>query len=347
MLSIHIILLFHLSHFGSSKNYENTDMIHFYQKRDFGGLISDSFNFFKVYGKNYFKNYFLINGVLLLLMVVILVVGFGQFFAQLFGSNTEGQSYYFEQYFQENEVMLIGVIIGFFILAAAITVVAYSFPVFYLKRVAESGKPDVTTDQILSDIKSNLPRLLYLFLGLTFVVTPIFLVIFSISYLLVLIIIGFFILMILMPFSINVVNFLMYDYLQTKKSFFSSLSYALRAQFSYSNANEKSPFWKYVGSTFVLFIIYYIVSLIFTMIPMIIFYGALFTIPQNGQPTENPFTGTMGIVIFMIYALSLIVSYIMMNLILINSGLMYYDNRTDIHQKLDMVEIDSIGSNEV
>ena len=37
-------------------------MFEFYKRRDFGGLISDSFAFFKIYGKNYFKNYFLING---------------------------------------------------------------------------------------------------------------------------------------------------------------------------------------------------------------------------------------------------------------------------------------------
>ena len=34
-------------------------MMEFYKKRDFGTFISDSFNFFKVYGKNYLKNYIL------------------------------------------------------------------------------------------------------------------------------------------------------------------------------------------------------------------------------------------------------------------------------------------------
>lgn len=37
-------------------------MMQFYKKRDFGALISDTFTFFKENGKNYFKNYILLNG---------------------------------------------------------------------------------------------------------------------------------------------------------------------------------------------------------------------------------------------------------------------------------------------
>ena len=73
-------------------------MFEFYKRRDFGGLISDSFAFFKIYGKNYFKNYFLINGLILILMMVLAVVGYREFFSQMFGSNMEGQSRYFEEY---------------------------------------------------------------------------------------------------------------------------------------------------------------------------------------------------------------------------------------------------------
>jgi hypothetical protein len=63
-------------------------MQQFYKKRDFGTLISDTFLFFKENGKNYFKNYILINGLLLILLVVIIAFGYHELFGQIFGGNS-------------------------------------------------------------------------------------------------------------------------------------------------------------------------------------------------------------------------------------------------------------------
>lgn len=321
-------------------------MMQFYQKRDFSTLISDTFNFFKIFGKNYFKNYFIINGLLLILMVVIFIVGYREFFMQLFGANTAGQNYYFEQYFQENEVFLILLVIALFALMMFVTVISYSFPIFYLKRVSVSQKPDVKADDILSDLKQNWTKIFFLFIGLVFVISPLFLIVFGISYLLMLVIIGFFLLLLIVPACINIVNFLMYDYLNTDRSFFSSLSYAIRAQFSYQNQYERSPFWKYWGSTIIIYIINYVITLIFTMIPMIVLFIYFYTFPTDGKFQQNPFDGAFGLLFFVIYGVSLLVSFVLMNVLLVNSGLMYFDSRTDIHQKIDLKEIDTIGNNE-
>lgn len=321
-------------------------MLQFFKKRDFGSFISDTFNFFKVYGKNYFKNYFLLNGIFLLLMLVVLAVGFGQFFAQLFGSNVSGQSYYFEQYFQENEFMLIITVIGVIILSIAISVIAYAFPVFYMKLASETGRNNFKSDELLAELKKNAGKLFKLFLGITFIVTPIFLILFVVSYLLLLILIGFFLLLLLVPTSFNIIYFLMFDYLsRPNRSFFDALSYAFRSQFSYQNANEKSPFWKYWGATCVIFIIYYVLSTIISIVPFLIIWFSAFTVPQGGE--ANPFNETTAVILVVTYMISIFVSYVMMNMIAVNSGLMYYDNRTDIHQELDMQEIDRIGQHEI
>ena len=319
----------------------------FYRKRTFSELISDTFGFFKIYGKNYFKNYFLINGLLLILLVVLVVFGYREFFMQLFGSNLGGESYYFEEYFEDNIGILILLVAGFLLLGAAITMVSYTFPVFYTKRIVETNTQKITSDEILSDLKNNAWRLTKLFLGLLFIVTPAFLVVFSISYVLVIIVIGFFILLLLMPASMNIVNFLLYDYLVTKKSFFESLSFAVRAQFSYPHNNEPSPFWKYWGTSAIIWLINYVVTMIFTMAPMIILWSVLYTAPGNSaQIEQNPFQGTLGVTFFVLYALSILVSFILMNVLIVASGLMYYDNRSDLHQKVELLEIDSIGTHE-
>ena len=74
-------------------------MMQFYKKRDFGALISDTFNFVKLYGKNYFKNYFVINGLLLILMMVLVFFGFKNFFSLIFEGIGGGNYIYFPVYF--------------------------------------------------------------------------------------------------------------------------------------------------------------------------------------------------------------------------------------------------------
>ncbi|WP_419868926.1 DUF4013 domain-containing protein [Chryseobacterium sp. CT-SW4] len=320
-------------------------MMQFYKKRDFGSFISDSFSFFKFYGKDYFKTYTLLNGLLLILMVVVIVFGYREFFLQLFGSNMGGESYYFEQYFQENTGMLILVTLLFFLLLSALSLVAYLYPVFYMKRLA-GGQTQIKTDDIVGDLKKNAKKILIYYLGIMFVVMPLSVIVILICYGLILILIGILLLLFVFPCLFNFITFLTYDYFNSDRGFFESIGYALRAQFSYHTGRENSPFWKYWGATIINFFIYNIISSIFTMVPVIMFYGALFTMPTNASFEENPFTGTFGIVLFVIYGISLIFSYYMMNLLYINAGLMYYDSRTDLHQKMEMEEIETIGINE-
>lgn len=320
----------------------------FYKKREFGTLISDTFNFFKIYGKNYFRNYFMINGIPVVLFVMLFIFGYREFFMQLFAGNLGGETYYFEQYFENNLPMLVFLVFVLVILAILTTLVSYTFPVFYLKRISNSGNRTVQSDEILTDLKSSFGRLLLLMLGMAFVITPLLFVLYSVSIVLIFIIIGFFLLLVVVPVSLNIINFILYDYFNTKNSFFTSLSYAIRAQFSYSRQNEKSPFWKYWGTSIVILIINYIVTSIFSMVPMIILQTSLLTSPSAaGGFEDNPFVGTMGVIFFSLYAISMVVSFVLMNVFLVASGLMYYDNRTDLHQQHDMLEIDSIGTHEV
>lgn len=320
-------------------------MMQFYKKREFGAFISDSFQFFKLYGRNYFKNYILINGLLLILTLAIVVFGFREIFGQLVGSNVSGESYYFERYFSENAGMLIVAGILVFLLFVLLAIVNYLYPVFYMKRIAE-GAQKVKTDEILDDFKRNAGRIFKMCIGMLFILLPITMIVLGFSYLLLLIIIGFFLILLVYPTAFNVSAFLMYDYFNTKRGFIESLSYSIRSQFSYANGNEKSPYWKYWGASIIMFIIMYMVTSVFTFVPMIFMYGSILTSAPDGNFEENPFTGAMGILFFVFYGVSILASLILSNLMYINAGLMYYDSRTDLHQKVELEEIETIGSNE-
>ncbi|GEN75098.1 DUF4013 domain-containing protein [Chryseobacterium hagamense] len=317
----------------------------FYKKRDFGSFISDSFTFFKLYGKNYFKNFILLNGLLLILMVIVVVLGFREFFGAVFGSNISGQSYYLERYFSDNLGMFAGLGIFLFILSTALMTINLLFPVFYMKRIAE-GKTLIKTDDILSDFKTHIRKVLILYLGLTLLVMPAATVLFGITYILVFLIIGLALLLFVIPNLFNTVTFLCYDYFNGNRGFFESLSYAIRSQFSYPNGRESSPYWKYWGATLIMGLLFYIVSSIFTAVPMIIYMIKLGTSAPDGNFEQNPLGGDFAIVFFFIYGISTLFSTLLMNMMYINSGLMYYDSRTDLHQKMELAEIETIGNNE-
>lgn len=316
-------------------------MMQFYKKRDFGELIGDTLAFLKRYGKNYFKNYLLINGLLLVMMLVLVTVGYREFFMLLFGGNLGGESFYFESYFQENMGVLITVTVLCFFLFCAVALINYAYPIFYMKRLSETGNANIKVSDILSDLKQHSERILKLFLGLMFVVTPLAVVLVGISYALVLILIGILVLFLVIPALINAINFLMFDYFHTSKGFFASLSYALRAQFSYPDGNHKSPFWKYWGSVVVLYMIINIVSSIFTIIPMVIGFSGVYLYESDAETSSEP---VMFTILLVCYAFALLFSFLMSNLIYINAGLMYYDNRTDLHRKENLQEIETIGN---
>ncbi|MFZ4930923.1 DUF4013 domain-containing protein [Chryseobacterium sp. Mn2064] len=320
-------------------------MMQLYKKREFGTFISDSFNFFKLYGKNYFKSYILINGLLLILMVVVVLFGYSELLSQIFGSNMDGNSSYLEDYFSDNAGLLIAVGLITFLLFMTLAIVSYLYPVFYLKRIA-NGAQNIKTDEIIGDFKKNAGKIAKLCIGLIFIVTPLALFVVVFSYILIFVIIGLFLIFLIYPTLYNVVTFLMYDYFNSDRKFFESLSYSIRSQFSYPNGREKSPYWKYWGGSIIMITIISIASSIFTYVPLLFFYGSILTSSPDGQFEQNPFAGTLGIIFFVFYGISMLLSFFLSNLMYVNVGLMYYDSRTDLHQKVELAEIDTIGINE-
>lgn len=319
-------------------------MITFYKNRDFGTFITDSFAFFKSNGKNYFKNFILINGMVLILLVLVMYFGFREFLGQFFNGNVNGQSYFFERYFEDNLglVIITGIII--MIIYSFLMMLNFLYPVFYMKRIAD-GQKQVSVEDIISDLKTNSKKLIQLYFGLILLVIPVAFVLFAISYAMVLILIGIPVMLFVVPTLFNAITFLVYDFVYTDRGFFESLSYAIRSQFSYANGREKTPYWKYWGSTIILFVLYYVITTIFTAIPMVLLMMRLTVTTSDSTIEENPFAGSFGAIIMAVYGISIVMSALLMNVLYVNSGLLYFDSRRDLHQKLEMEEIDTIGLN--
>ena len=90
----------------------------------------------------------------------------------------------------------------------------------------------------------------------------------------------------------------------------------------------KEKFWPIVGSNLVMVFILQIILNVLTMIPYVIGMASIFTSDQviNNSDSDETFS-FLGIVMAIIFVFSILVNYILNNIILINNGVIYYSLR--------------------
>lgn len=306
-----------------------------YKKRSFGELISDTFNFFRTYGKNYFKNYLLLNGGVLIFLTLVFVIGFRDIIAQFFSGNMNNQSFYFEDYFTQNTGVFIVSSLLIFALFVLLSLINYAYPIIYLDLVGKTGRTNYTAGEFVEQLKAKAGKLFIFFVGFLFIFTPLALLAFLVSGLLAFLIIGIFILIILVPILMNIVNFTLYDYLLTDNGYFKSLKKGFNIQFS-------SNFWKYVGSSLIVYFLIQTISSFFSLIPAFIL--GFMSVASSANDMEE--SGLFIILLVVTYAIAILASLIMTNAIYVNAGFMYFDGRDDLQREVHLEEIDSIGSYE-
>jgi hypothetical protein len=208
-----------------------------------------------------------------------------------------------------------------------------------MKRLAETGNSKVTMNEMIEDMKKNLKKFFVFFIGSIFILTPLFIFAFIISSFLMIILIGFLLIMACIPVMVNIINFTLFNMYNTNDGFFASIGIAFRMQFSKS-------FWKYIGSTFIVYLLINVVTSIFAFIPMMFLYGYIITTVRTTPDALGSDSSFFMTLMAIVYAVSIACTIVLNNLIYVNAGFMYYDSRTDLHRNVTFSEIDTIGSGE-
>ena len=146
-------------------------MFQLYKKRNLSELIGDTFNFFKAHGKNYFANYIVINGGLLLVLIVLLYFFMKIFYDGLFSNGNLNTGTGFENYFLENMELFIGYGIVAFILILMLTFINSLYPIAYLKLIEK--KEETNAINIWKYIKSKIGKSFVFFLLSMVTILPI------------------------------------------------------------------------------------------------------------------------------------------------------------------------------
>jgi hypothetical protein len=310
-------------------------MFQLFKKRNFSDYISDTFTFFKVTGKHFFKNYFIINGTLLMLLMVLTYFVFKVYFEMLFANIGSSAPNFLEDYFNNNIGLIVGVFLVFFLLIMFISLINYAFPVVYMDLYEKHKGNHFESKEIIAELKSKFGKMIIFFLVIFLLGITAGLLMMGLLFALMFILIGFLLALILGPALLAFIQLSFYEYMNSKIGVFD----ALGKGFHYLKQN----FWPIIGSTIVMYFIVQIVISIFSMVPYIIGVASIFTTIENqGSPEESLSFFSVMMVVFM--CLAMLFSYILNNLLVVNNGIIYYSLREQNENRNTINDIDLIGT---
>ena len=315
-------------------------MFELYKKRDLSANFSDTTTFFKSFGKHYFKNYSVINGIFLMVLVVLIYFISKVYMELLFSgiSNAQNNPNYLMAYFNNNISLIIGSFAITFLLIVILSMLNISFPVIYLKLFEKNNSDNFETKEIINGLKANIGKMIVFFLGSIFIILPLAIIVFGLLFLLCFILIGIPLLFIVGSAFISWVTLSYYQYIMKDVGYFTALANGFSL--------VKQQFWTIVGTTFLMMMLVQIIQGFITMIPYVLSLIWMFVSTNNLQETgsQTDTFSTMGILLAVIMVFSVLLSYIFNNFILVNQGLIYYGLQEEKENNSTKSQIDLIGT---
>lgn len=315
-------------------------MFQLFKKRDFSQNISDTIAFFKTFGKHYFKNYFTINGIFLLVLVVLFyfVAKVYMEFIVSVTANQGNSNVYLANYFDGNIALFSIIFVVFILLLIFLSIINLAYPILYLQFLEKTGTVTFNTNQIITALKQNSGKLITFFFGLLFIIIPLMLVVFAFNVLLCFIIIGFPLFFVTIPAVMSWISLSFHEYLIQDVGFFESLGNGFRLL--------KQNFWSTIGTTIAVLIILQVIQSIITMVPYVIGLVLVFANAASSDMGANPHESlsTMTVVFSVILVFSVLLGYVFNNIIFINQGLIYYSLREEKEKNSSKSQIDLIGT---
>jgi len=315
-------------------------MFELYKKRDLSANFSDTTTFFKSFGKHYFKNYLVINGIFLMVLVVLIYFISKVYMELLFSgiSNAQNNPNYLMAYFNNNISLIIGSFAITFLLIVILSMLNISFPVIYLKLFEKNNSDNFETQEIINGLKANIGKMIVFFLGSLFIILPLAIIIFGLLFLLCFILIGIPLIIIVGSAFMSWITLSYYEYILKDIGYFTALANGFRL--------VKQQFWTIVGTTFLMMMLTQIIQGFITMIPYVLSLIWMFVSTKNLQETgsQTDTFSTMGILLAVIMVFSVLLSYIFNNFILVNQGLIYYGLQEEKENNSTKSQIDLIGT---
>jgi len=310
-----------------------------YKARDFGALFQDTFAFLKNNGGHLYKNFFIVNGIFIMILLV-----FGYFFSKfytdfIFGGLLNNSTTDLDNYLNENAGIFFILIILFIIVGLTAAVISYSFVPIYLKLYDRHEGKNFGVNEIISEFRKNVFSIfIFLICGLILAI-PTLLVAGITSLILTITLIGIFALPLVLGAVSLFYQLTLMEKINSRKGIWESFGYSL----SLLGQN----FWVSIGCVGIFYVMSYLVQYIVSLVPYVFGMISMFTtIETNTQPSPEEFSSTMSVTMILVFILSSLVSAILGVITQLNQGIVFYslkENNENINTKSI---IDQIGSGE-
>ncbi|APY09274.1 hypothetical protein BWZ20_13610 [Winogradskyella sp. J14-2] len=310
-----------------------------YKSRSFGEYFQDTFSFLRQNGKHLYKNFFIINGIFIL---ILLVLGyfFSNFYTEVvFGGLTNNNTNAIEDYMNQNATTVVVFVLLFVTIGLVSAVISYAFVPIYLKLYAKNDGKHFNASDIITEYKANTGNIIIYLLCAILVAIPILIIAGIVSFVLAITIIGF----LLLPLVLGAVSLFyqgtLMEYIENKKSIWAS--------FGYSWTLMSSKFWAAIGCVGLFFLMSYIVQNIIVMIPYFIFIVDMFTNIESGTvATSQEISKSATVMLVLIFLLSYLLGLFLNIIVQINQGIVFYSLKEDAENINTKSDIDFIGSGE-
>ncbi|HAF79263.1 MAG TPA: hypothetical protein DCG42_18300, partial [Maribacter sp.] len=300
--------------------------------REFGGIISAYFDFFKQNIKSFTNVFLSYNGVFLIGLLItsyLLVSGFIGMIA-----HESGQSPFSDNLAAEEEYYVYLGIGGFlfFIIFLGVAFLNYSLSTSYMIKYEETKDSNVDKKEVWQYAKSQFGNILLFVLLLI----PIYLVYFIVAIILAIIpLLGFFAQYIVQFFLTAWIGVSFFDMLQNKKSVTDALGEGWKL--------VTGSFWKSIGVNFILGLLLGLLLMIALTIPGIIIGVYTFHVVENDVDYTNSIVSTivytLGLSIFLIIA---VYGQCLSQFI---NGILYYALHEKTYNENTRSRIEQIGQN--
>lgn len=308
-----------------------------YKSRGFSEFLQDTFTFLKSNGKHLFKQYLIINGIFLIVLMVMMYF-FTKFYTDAIFGSIQGNPTLIDDYMNNNMGMFFLLLFGFLVLALVAGVISFSFVPLYLKLYTERAGQSFGTSEVVNAYKSNIGKI-FIFLICGFLLAiPLFIVMGIGMFILIITIVGMLMIPVLIGAFSLFYNMTLMEYMEQKRGIWDSFGYAWTLL--------TSKFWASVGSVGLFFLMSYILQGVLSLIPYIFGMASLFTTIESGNPNPKDVGSTLTIIMLAIFFLSFFVGAILSVVVQINQGIVFYSLKEDNENINTKSVIDQIGSGE-
>ncbi|MBC9796574.1 hypothetical protein [Sinomicrobium weinanense] len=312
-------------------------MIQLYKKREFGELFSDTFAFLRQTGKHFYKNYFLINGAFILVLMVL-----AYFFMKVYTSllaTSQGPinpDATIENYFNDNALLIVIFMAVFALVAVFVTFITYIYTPVYMLLYAKKGAADFTTKDIVNTLKKNTGKLFIYFFASMLISLAVFLgggiailILFVTG-------IGIF----LIPLVVAVItlsyNNAFMEYLDSGKGIFNCFEYGLQLTFK--------RFWVSAGCVALFYFMIQIIQGIMTLIPYLVGIFSVFTSSSSLGSDPDESMGILLTIMLVFYVLSFLLGLVGNTVVQMNQGIVYFSLKEENENINTASVIDQIGT---